>query len=1098
MNAFLCVTCIILSLTPAIGKAAISAQPVPEEEKELAPYVHTGEVTFENGWGSGVLYGTDRSFITAAHVVWDDARWTWQNDLEWRGQPVRAFQVVASYQEAVSRHGVDSPPAFARDVAVGYSYEALGEPPRVWMLGDEAGDLARSSSTKMLAGFPGLPGDTHPDQLMRTGPFTAAFARNYGAYHEVSDVTLGPGGSGGGLWILKGDLWSLAGIYVARGHQLSGVALLDEPKRTLISNVLAEVDDFAPRLLNTPPSLLGFDSVLRRPLRVWFNPLAEPKARWEWRRGNDSGVVNNSFTRRTTSFAELLPIENPTFFDGAEVRLTLSNGSGVVRSEWIKLVYMQNPTPRWLQRPESLRLDVGEEGSLSAQAVGISDLSYQWEYKVPGWNDSFLPVTESAQYLSGFDSPNLLFENGAEYWDGVVFRLVVSGEGGTLTSDPLTVSYNPMPAPRIDGPPTLTLPASGPVTLKVVPESVNLSVQWEIWEPVEDGWSDLRSRTSVTQQHEELIVHNWAGINHNGFRIRAKVRIQHRHIRDGYRWEEHVTPPVTLYDDAGPVVRRSLINHREAPSDRRFEARFASATPAEVEWQWFDDDFDRWRPLPAGLNLVETEAFRSKLTLPHDLNVSRIRAILRSDGYPPEVFDEVALEPVAFQPNDDPAKSFEWEHHGTVGQYQILTDGEKVVLTARDYLLNHNSSIYTFTRDRDTWKAAPALNAPLAAESGFGGAFELYENELFVTASKTRTESGHMPGKILVYAWNASLAEWQSTQTLQIESQTQDPGVSAGRGVSRVGDYLLITLWGRHEVAVFKKSENGGWERFTTITEDHLTGWQGMEPPIFFLHQGHLVTRGSPTFVFSVRNDGTVTKVNATFPAFDPWYSHGERLWGMGERRYSGHTVQTNSWTPENGFGSTTFEEAPEYLSLDAKLHRNWLVQGNSNSWQAAPARAFYIDRDLELHGPLEWTSPVAREQTHFGAAVTATDDFLAVLSVEHTHPDNPVYDLRLDIVEIEALEARSFPKERNWLQARIAPDHPEVQLQFRSPVGAQSPQLQASSDLQSWSVLSPSSEEVLDADYDGDGKTELRRVTLPLSTTGEQRFFRLEELPAP
>jgi hypothetical protein len=151
-----------------------------------------------------------------------------------------------------------------------------------------------------------------------------------------------------------------------------------------------------------------------------------------------SGIDTPTLTRYGATYRD----------DTDQFRCVVSNESGSVTSDVATLtVNVTIPKPEILSHPQPQAVPTGGTATFSVKAAGGGTLPYKWnvyDHLESRW------ITPNPEYYSGVDTSTLTLYNATTYDDTDQFRCVVSNEGGSVTSNAvtLTVGTNPNPNPN--------------------------------------------------------------------------------------------------------------------------------------------------------------------------------------------------------------------------------------------------------------------------------------------------------------------------------------------------------------------------------------------------------------------------------------------------------------------------------------------------------------------------------------------------------------------------------------------------------------------------------------------------------------------------
>lgn len=200
------------------------------------PYAYAGQLLTDVGYGTGFV-AKRRVVLTAAHVVFNDASYTFVDDVWWffqrhKGefepvpQPPRGWYVFSSYaaqREADGTPGVSSPASQNLDAAALYFLEEAGrggfggyvvstDEPNSWLLG---------SSQKLLVGYPmEVVPEADRGRMHRVAPANYRFEQVEGQVYQTYGLKSFGGNSGGPLCVLHSNgRYYPAAIYLGGSGQ---------------------------------------------------------------------------------------------------------------------------------------------------------------------------------------------------------------------------------------------------------------------------------------------------------------------------------------------------------------------------------------------------------------------------------------------------------------------------------------------------------------------------------------------------------------------------------------------------------------------------------------------------------------------------------------------------------------------------------------------------------------------------------------------------------------------------------------------------------------------------------------------------------------
>jgi subtilisin-like proprotein convertase family protein/V8-like Glu-specific endopeptidase len=214
------------------GNLTVAAKPktanpvkVPKYLTGETPYRYNGVVLTEVARGSGFCAWNQKTFFSAAHVVFDEGAWGappfWvpkqnaENVDVTRGFLSRGYYRWIEYGEIAAAPGSD---AFRKDVILGYAFRNLinNKPAKINLDGGQ--DLKKKTKS-LITGYPAenayLEEDIEGYFLHKTGPEITPYKKYSGKALISTLVTTGPGNSGGPVWTKdKKKNWVASGVLV--------------------------------------------------------------------------------------------------------------------------------------------------------------------------------------------------------------------------------------------------------------------------------------------------------------------------------------------------------------------------------------------------------------------------------------------------------------------------------------------------------------------------------------------------------------------------------------------------------------------------------------------------------------------------------------------------------------------------------------------------------------------------------------------------------------------------------------------------------------------------------------------------------------------
>src|SRR6185369_159173 len=151
---------------------------------------------------------------------------------------------------------------------------------------------------------------------------------------------------------------------------------------------------------------------------------------YQWQKGtaNISGATSSTYTTPATTASD----------DNSQFRVIVTNSAGSATSSAATLtVSPPTPTaPTITQQPTNKTVTVGQTATFSVSANGTPPLSYQWQKGTTN-----IPGASSSSYTTPATTTGD---------DGSQFRVVVTNSVGNTTSNPATLTVNPVSAGSAD------------------------------------------------------------------------------------------------------------------------------------------------------------------------------------------------------------------------------------------------------------------------------------------------------------------------------------------------------------------------------------------------------------------------------------------------------------------------------------------------------------------------------------------------------------------------------------------------------------------------------------------------------------------------
>jgi len=406
------------------------------------PYNFTGAILVADRSGSGAVVRNPRVVFSCAHVVFNKALADpWLVNPRWHraaaptslpppsaGQHLRGYHYFSGYTNEANQ----TPAAWALDFVVHYAFEdtAGGGFASYWNDGVAA---LKSSRPKLITGYPsGLYArdDGRRFLMHRTGPFSRAFESSSGRYLVISEVSAGPGISGGPAWVSDGSQYLHAGVLVAGLSRsiggrtdAAGVYGVDSSSNSLIEAAIRATGgsittpSAAPTITSQPSS---------RRVNVGDTATFSVEAsgtglsyRWLF-----NGNLVEGLTSSTLLFAPV------TLSQAGTYQAIVSNSAGEVRST-VATLSVDLPPPVITTEPASQSVAAGANVTFAVLVSGSGPFTYQWTFTNQGGQSSV---------LSGATGATLSLSSVQAGSAGTYSVVVRNSAGGSSTSRPATLT----------------------------------------------------------------------------------------------------------------------------------------------------------------------------------------------------------------------------------------------------------------------------------------------------------------------------------------------------------------------------------------------------------------------------------------------------------------------------------------------------------------------------------------------------------------------------------------------------------------------------------------------------------------------------------
>ena len=395
--------------------------------------------------GSGAVVKSPRVVFSCAHVVFDKAAADpWLDNPRWyravalsslpsasTGQALRDYLKFIGYTSS-AQQSMNSASTFAQDFVVHFSYEdtAGGGYAGLWSDGVSA---LKSNRQKLITGYPaGLyPANDSRRYLMhQTGPFSLAFQSSSGAYVQISEVSTGPGNSGGPVWVSDGTQFFYAGVLVSglersRGDyaDTAGVYGVDSSSSSLIDSAIRAAGG-STTTPSTAPAITSQPSSRRVNVgdSATFSVGASGTGlTYRW-------LFNGNAVPGAT--AATLTLTNVTLAQAGTYLAVVSNSSGEARSTAATLS-VDVAAPVITTDPASQSVALGANVSFAVVVAGSGPFTYQW---------TFTNSAGQSSVLNGATSATLALTSVQVANSGTYSVTVRNSSGGSSTSRPATLS----------------------------------------------------------------------------------------------------------------------------------------------------------------------------------------------------------------------------------------------------------------------------------------------------------------------------------------------------------------------------------------------------------------------------------------------------------------------------------------------------------------------------------------------------------------------------------------------------------------------------------------------------------------------------------
>lgn len=1111
------------------GIAAVDyvAKEVPDENAD--PFRYTGWIVAGAYQGSGVVVGTDYTVVTAGHLAYDDQSYRWMSSMLWmrlaqgRQTTFRSYKYFASYADAVVSHGTTASETFSHDFVAAFAYEPVTNVGHAIPAVDAA-QLVTGGSSKMISGYPtGLFPD-HPrgwDSLYYTGQFTAGFVRTAGSYYRIDHVSMGPGGSGGPLWLQEEGRWRVGGILVSGlakklGDSIdtSGVVILDGAKSDLLQSAITAA-------MNRPP-VTDVDGMVitggawseGATMAVQVNNLSDwtpSLVRWD----GSAWVAASEFP--LTIDGEIVSWKIPPGdlrWHGVHFKLNLDHsGEATIAMDLGSFTYTDfvGPTLSVEAPPPSSLPGATLEYAISLS--GVPEPSVEWSLisslgtvqplaDLP--NDSpIAPFVELSQ-----DRRSLkILPNGGFLDDA---RVLISAKNFVRSNEfRTTISYaeGAEKGFRVVQKPDGVIPFGGIGVVRLEPEVPGHTV--------ESRWIYIPSH--VTSKHSLPI--SWRVTANGGLRIAndgsaldgcvvsADVRVY------GPVWERSERfyygdgriEPLTLHLAGAPYLSEPQFSEEQGA----WSVAYSSAEKAHIEWQVWSGRGAFWEPVSETIGFFETSDEGSSMVLPAGAGLEGLwRAKLIEPSGTTRLTAPISRPWVGAFPAGE-----SWD-------VELGPDWElKYVKSTADTIVLHcyyktwrDGRILTFRRIDDEWVALTPLATPPGVDSrGYGRDVAVFDDSILVAHNFRPQDGSDHIHHLWSYAYDPSLPGWGPPQEIVTPIGPEDVFFGA-KILEREGEVFAPSTAGTSvgyegfgSVFQLEHSAPGQWsvsQRFRP-PEDLGLNWIALGTD--------MINEGNNLFVLSAPNSRPNLHHFVRESAELDWRYFGsevmiaDALYRVGDDRLLG----VRRYSEARGVSLFPFDG----LTIGPALAEQPMGEGMIEKGVAAGYLAYAVDRQQRPDYPggaiyllrvgrdsveREPTILIPRDAMDYAADVL---DFslcgTVVTAVSLVEPGHfRVHQFDLNDLSGFPDSGSAFPM---WTRTVAAPSG-AIGVRYREAVsGPRRVRILALTDASTWQPFVPAADalRVVDPDADGDGVTQEVELRLPAPVDGDQVYYQLQEVNA-
>lgn len=1102
------ITAILLMLC---GPVLADYTAAPVSNVSDIPHCYTGRVRISwfSGYrlASGVVVSSDRTVVTAGHTFFDIDSMQWAGGGDWsiRGNTpfvkIRGIRYNTAYGDLLETYGNTSREKFSEDFAVLVSYESLTDVGHATAADNPSG-LVQGSSNKLLTGFPsGLYPSGDPDRykMHQTGPFTTSFELLHENYYGVRDVAMGPGSSGGGIWVNQAGSWKLSGIIVAgqaislgKPRNATSVVLLNSGQKALIEEAISLSNVWGPPVVDHSPDTVWGNWDEATEIRVDITSVPSlSQSHWYYRDARDPTAEFEMiyFDRHPelekdndTYFATLTIPSESTFWNNKVFQVLLRNPEGSVTSDDILFKYPNPVSLKVTTQPTDLVLTNNADAVFDSSVTGFPTPIYTWEVLVPGTSE-YAPVDHFRMEYNYervyVDCPSahtqqMTLPAYLGFFHDSQFRLKADNGYEAVTSNAATLSYSDL------GVYDITLTSTPP---ELIQEGQPFEIRFEYtgtgqligsWD-ILDGFGRMQQADPDRWERadQSLLIKN-AGEPIHGYSVNLLIWGKSIYWDGGqFRIKE---PDMKTYEwtlsAVGPPQIGEKLNF-EFDKDSNLLTLVADAVslePPRFEWQYSLDSGNRWFSLGTtdenhmtlpSLDLIDSGAlFRTKVT---------------SEGQPPALTDACGARHVGTDLYKVPgAQVMSPMPH----IYRVAVHGDnRMAIYGRPEQYGNDRALRIFENNGNVWHQTESI------EEYFNDHRFIDENTLLVANSLASVDTAVRAGNVSVLKRNGS-GEWDIVQTITAAEPLDE---------ENFGNFIHHHD-GKLFVASPYKSQFYARIHYYELENDQFVWKQELDlSENRYLNIDHVVSKGNLLIVsegslnayFRLNNEGGWEYVNRQRSGLHPFITSDNSFIGF---------WPVSSWDP-GSIRHCEISQEGDYTILSEQT--NALVLSPMDFSREGPEHkvsGVHSDDNLILYRYFPHSDEVSTKlfKMDYGEVrqIDFSEDlFAAVVFDRHSHSE------RVVLIPLDEVIPTGIPKQ--WKRIDASLEDSEFVLTYRESTVPDIPtELQSSSNGSSWQPVQESKfqRKVLDPDIDGDGKTRLIEVRIDSRTQGQDVLYRVAE----